>query len=296
MCLCNEMEFDSENEIPYNPNNKNLVDCSFVESILDLYGVKYRVKNINTFINAFTHKSYIVRSCWTKQQLLEKKETFSENIIELGDRSYEELEFRGDAILDFVTVDYLTRRYPLQTEGFYTKLKSKMVNGVTLAKIARNLNFHKYVLISTAVEEKNGRYSEKILEDVFEAFIGALYHDSVGEFLENFHVCYSFIYNLLDNKNHDYDYASLILYDTNYKDQLLKFFHQNKWGNPVYVDVAVEENINAKIFNVAILDPITNCDSRPKYLVTGIGATKKKAEQLASKEALRFFGILLEDI
>lgn len=287
------MEYDSDNDIPYNPNNKHIITTDMVEAILKKYQVTYQVRNIEIFRTAFTHRSYLMRPCWTKEQLNERKKAFDEPVMELRDRSYEDLEFRGDAVLDFIVVDYITRRFPLQNEGFYTKLKSKMVNGATLARIAKNLGFHKYVMISSTVEEKNGRHSEKILEDVLEAFIGALYDDSVGVDLEDFGTCYRFIYNILDNVNHDYDYAQLILYDTNYKDQLLKYYHQNKWGNPQYVELSVEENVHSKIFSIGISDPLSK--EKKKVLATGVGATKKKAEQLASKEALRFFGVLPEE-
>jgi len=39
------------------------------------------------------------------------------------------------------------------------------------------LVFSKYVLISKQVEEVHGRSNYKIMEDVFEAFIGAIYMD-----------------------------------------------------------------------------------------------------------------------
>jgi ribonuclease-3 len=284
---------DIENEIPYNPMNKNLISDINVEEILHKYNVIYKVKNIELFRTAFTHKSYLQRNIWTKEQLDEKKAEIGEKVLELRKQSYEELEFFGDAILDLVAVIYLSLRFPNQSEGFYTKLKSKLVSGTSLSKIAKALDFHKYIIISKSIEDKNGRHSDKILEDVFEAFLGALFKDIHGNVLDNFYTCYNFIFNLLDNVNDDFDYASLLLFDNNYKDQLLKYFHQKKWGNPIYIEIKVEENINSKIFSIGILDPMTN--DKKKYLSIGIGSTKKKAEQQASKDVLRKFGVLIED-
>jgi len=292
------MENDVDNEIPYNPLNLHLISSKDVEEILKKYNLSYRVNDVSLFRAAFTHKSYVMKPCWTQEQLKKKKESFDTPIIEIQNKSYEDLEFFGDSVLDFVTVTYITKRFENQSEGFYTKLKSKIVSGVSLAKIAKNLNFHKFILISQSLEDKNGRHSDKILEDVFEAFIGALYKDSVKEVnvgdcksLQGFDVCYSFIYNMLDNVNDDFDYAKLQLYDTNYKDQLLKYYHSQKLGFPQYVEISVEENITNKIFSIGILNP----SGKEKYLSEGIGTTKKKAEQQASKNALRKLGILLEE-
>jgi len=281
-----------DNEVPYNPNNLHLITSDNVEEILNKYNVSYKVKDIEKFRSAFTHKSYIKRTCWTKEQLEEKKKTFSDPIIELRDKSYEELEFFGDSVLDFVTVIYITRRFPDQSEGFYTRLKSKIVSGVSLSKVAKNLSFQKYILISLGVEEKSGRHSENLLEDVFEAFIGALFKDSVVDNLNGFNTCYQFIFNLLDNVNHDFDYARLQLFDSNYKEQLFKYFHLNKLGHPQFIEISVEENKNIKIYSIGILNPWS---SGEKYFAEGIAKTKKNAEQQASKNALKKLGILFEE-
>lgn len=295
---------ENENEIPYNPNNKYMISKDVVEKILNSYKVYYSVKNIELFQAAFTHKSYLNRNCWSQKQLEEKKKEIGEFVHELRDKCYEDLEFLGDSLLDFIVVIYIMKRYPDETEGFYTKLKSKLVSGVSLSKIAKKLNFHKYLIISKSIEDKNGRYSEKILEDVFEAFLGALYKDSSNDLLDNISTCNSFIFNMLNNINDDFDFASILLFDNNYKDQLLKFYHQNKWGSPRYIELKVEETSTMKIFNVGILNPeYSNFTTEElelmgdkKYLVVSVGSTKKKAEQQASKEALRYYGALLEDI
>jgi ribonuclease-3 len=211
------------------------------------------------------------------------------NSIDLQNHCYEELEFYGDSILDFMTVLYITERFPSQSEGFYTKLKSKIVNGTSLSKLAKKLDFHQFLLISQQVEEKFGRFSEKILEDIFEAFIGALFRDQPNKF-KGFSVCSEFIHNILNNVQHDFDYAELILYDNNYKDQLLRYYNTNKLGHPLYKEISVEESTNMKIFTIGIVDPLLS----DQFISTAVGSTKKKAEQLAAKDALRKFGVLIE--
>ena len=57
-----------------------------------------------------------------------------------------------------------------------TKLRTKIVCGETLGKLAKDIGLGEYLLISRHVEERcNGRESTRILEDVFESFIGALF-------------------------------------------------------------------------------------------------------------------------
>ena len=64
-------------------------------------------------------------------------------------------------------------------KGFLTKIKIRLVNGEQLAFLSKKLEFYKYVLLSSSIEEKYmGRSNINILEDVFESFIGALYLDS----------------------------------------------------------------------------------------------------------------------
>ena len=135
------------------------------------------------------------------------------------------------------------------------------------------------------------------MEDDFEAFIGALFKDQANKF-KSFTVCYEFICNILNNVQDDFDYAELIMYDDNYKDQLLRYFNLHKLGHPVYKEISVEESTNMKIFTVGIVKPnfkesVHITDER-QYIASAVGATKKKAEQLAAKETLRCFGVLNE--
>ena len=288
-----------EQENPYNPNN-NLITNIDVLNILKKYNiVNVPVNDITKFISAFTHKSYMKSTYnYTEDEFATFKFISGSKVLDLQESCYEELEFYGDSVLDFITVMYISDRFPGQSEGFYTKLKSKIVNGASLSRLAKKLDFHHFVLISQHVEEKFGRFSEKILEDVFEAFIGALFRDQPNKF-KSFTVCYEFIYNILNNVQDDFDYGELIMYDNNYKDQLLRYYNAHKLGHPTYREVSVEESTNMKIFSVGIVNPQISGAILPptdtkQYIYVAVGSTKKKAEQLAAKEALRYFGVLNE--
>jgi ribonuclease III len=100
----------------------------------------------------------------------------------------ERLEFLGDAVLDFVTGEYLYHRYPELKEGPLTSLRSVLVRRETLARFARHMNLGHYLLMGHGEAGSGGRNRPANLCGTFEALIGALYLDqgldSILRFLE----------------------------------------------------------------------------------------------------------------
>src|SRR6056300_1380645 len=86
-----------------------------------------KIKNLDLYQKAFTHKS-----------ALKEYEQFTE--------SFETLEFIGDSVLGFVITKFLFDRFEGRQEGFLTKARTKLVRGETLAELAKNLNFDKWIL------------------------------------------------------------------------------------------------------------------------------------------------------
>ncbi|MBN1992966.1 MAG: ribonuclease III [Anaerolineae bacterium] len=87
----------------------------------------------------------------------------------------ERLEFLGDAILDFITGEYLYHHFPEMAEGHLTNLRSALVRTETLARFATELNLGEYLFLGRGEEEGGGRQRKAILCDAFEALIGAVY-------------------------------------------------------------------------------------------------------------------------
>ena len=113
--------------------------------------------------------------------------------VKLQDKSYEVLEYLGDAVIHAVLAEYLFRRYPNADQGFLTTLRTRIEKGETLNKFSRKLQFDKYAIISRNIELSGGRDNNvNIMEDIFEAFIGALKLET------NFETCQKFIINLID--------------------------------------------------------------------------------------------------
>ena len=91
----------------------------------------------------------------------------------------ERLEFLGDAVLESVVSDYLFIEYPGETEGFLTRLRSRLVSRVTLNELAREIGLDKHV-----ISNPGGNFVQKHLHgNAFEALIGAIYLDKGYNFV-----------------------------------------------------------------------------------------------------------------
>ena len=161
-------------------------------------------------------------------------------------------------------------------EGFLTKLKIRLVCGEQLAHLSKCLDFQEYMIISKHIEDNcNGRENEHILEDVFEAFIGALYCDS-----RDYRLIEKFIITVIQNY---IDISDLIQNDNNYKDQILRYFQKNFSIQPKYETIKKEDTNNFISF-------ITLPDENKR--IEGLGNTKKKAEQNVAKNALIHYRVI----
>ena len=75
------------------------------------------INNVDYYQTAFVHKSYLID--YNQQILIPKK-------------SYETLEFLGDALLGYIVTKYIVERFPEDDEGFLTKLRSRLVKDTML--------------------------------------------------------------------------------------------------------------------------------------------------------------------
>ena len=214
--------------------------------------------------------------------------------------------------------DYIYERFPDQNEGFMTKIRTRIVNGQQLGRLSKNIGLSEFMIISRHVEERcNGRNNLRILEDIFETFIGSIYLDNLDtddhkypviEKLNNLkkctksskiirdvdevikmvqdyillsnrgiEVCRQFIINIIEKY---IDFTDLINNDNNYKDQLLRYFQHNFQNTPKYRENSCNGPPHNRQFTMAVLDVNGN------EIAIGVSKTKKHAEQLASKNAL----------
>jgi len=89
----------------------------------------------------------------------------------------ERLEFLGDSVLGLVVTDTLYRGYPSLPEGQLAKLRAAVVQMGALAEVARELNLGDYVRLGRGEQVTGGRNKPSILADTLEAVIGAVYID-----------------------------------------------------------------------------------------------------------------------
>ena len=88
------------------------------------------------------------------------------------------LEFLGDSVLQFILTAALYRDYPAEREGVLSRRRAVLSKGEFLTKMARDLGLDASLRLSKSEEDAGGRNRASILEDAFEALVGALYLDS----------------------------------------------------------------------------------------------------------------------
>jgi len=122
----------------------------------------------------------LLKQALTHASLSYKK---SSNVV-----SYERLEFLGDSILSAVMATIIYKKFPDDSEGDLSKKLSYLVSGEILSQVSANLDIGSLIKMSKGEEISQGRCNKKILEDVIEALIGAIYLDS-----SSIDVCSDFI-------------------------------------------------------------------------------------------------------
>ena len=222
-------EIEAEN-LPYNNKNVLLMEGD-LKDLFQRNGLQdILYKNINLYRTAFVHKSY----CTMKNLDFDKSNAnCPEDCLPLQDMSYERLEFLGDALLGMIVANYLYNRFPDQNEGFLSKIRTKIVNGKMLGFLSEKIGFPKFAIISKQVEDAGGRKNFKIMEDIFEAFLGALFLDfqsdtdvvGLPEHIKiepfsgaGYFIVESWIIYILENY---IDFCELIRVKNNYKDMLV---------------------------------------------------------------------------
>ena len=267
-------------ELPYNSQNRLLKQDDLSE-ILHRYGVTMAPKSINLYRQAFVHRSYCVRK---NENIITGNGTAPADCFPLQEDSNERLEFLGDAVLNLVTGNYLFRRYPTENEGFLTRLRTKIVNGVALGALSGEIGFGKHMIISYQIEQNNGRKNQKLLEDVFEAFLGAMFCDFNGRAIKSdklpgFGIGYQIVEQWLTNvfETH-FDFNTMIMNNENGKERLIRYMQTHHGCHPRFVETQDGTDTTVVLYR------------NDEIVAVGKGDTKKAAEANAVQLALNYYG------
>ena len=219
-----------------------------IDEFLKKYGIETNNKNL--YEMAFTHSSF-------------------NSDAKTHHHDYERLEFIGDSVLGFVIATLLFKEHSNMLEGALTKARSYLVQSEYLANLARKESYPEYIRAGKSLSSNDIVNNQSILEDVFEAVIGAVYLDKGIFFAQKF------IKNI-------------------YKDEIKKFTLDEIKDYKSILQEAMQaeyrESVNYKI--VFEKGPPHNRTFFAEVSFNGIvlgrgeGKSKKIAEQEAAKDAL----------
>lgn len=222
-----------------------MVSVVFKQNLKKKYGIKFN--NEKLLEDAFTHSSYANEHP--------------------GRKDYEKLEFLGDAVLELAVSDYLYRHFPRLNEGELTRMRSNIVRTEGFSEFAIECGFPEEIDLGKGEEKAGARKRKTLLEDVFEAFNGALFLDQGMPAVQHF--LHLTVYPLIAEGDFN---AS-----RDYKTELQERLQVN---GPVKIEYQViSEDESKPSFKVQLL-------VNGEKVSEGQGRNKKAAEQQAAQAAL----------
>ena len=182
-------------------------------------------------------------------------------------KNNEKLEFLGDRVLGLILAKKLFDLYPNKSEGDLDKRFAKLVNKKTCSSIGWSIGLGEYIIMSDS-KKKILRTDEKILSDSCEALIGAVYTDRGYNYVKEF------VLRLWQNELQKSD-VTVLDSKTKLQEHSLKLFKKL----PTYTLLSIKGPKHNPSFKISV-----SINKSKKY--TGIGNSKKNAEQNAAKKLL----------
>lgn len=215
-----------------------------------------KFKNKDLLIQALCHRSY----------LNENPDFYLDN--------NERLEFLGDAVLELIVTEYLYQKYPKKPEGELTNWRAALVNAKMLFRVAKDLDFNDFLLLSRGEAKELGKARQYILANTFEALIGAIYLD------RGLNPCKEFIKKYLIKE------LPHIIETGLFKDAKSRFQEeaQEEAGiTPIYKVLEEWGPDHARHFIIGVF-------LNKELVAKGEGSSKQEAEEEAAKNALETKG------
>lgn len=211
------------------------------------FNVNYKNKEI--IEQAFIHASYV-----------------NESDRDLEDN--ERLEFMGDAVLQICVSERLFKHKDHLNEGDMTLYRAKLVCEEALVNYSLKLGLNEFLMLGMGEEKNGGRTRPSIIADLFESFIGAVYLEADKAAVDRI------LDEVLEETMKSLDDLSI----TDYKTKLQEFIQSDSRRSVTYEVIDTHGPSNAPVFDVVV---------RVDNLIYGEGSgkSKKKAEQMAAKDA-----------
>lgn len=213
------------------------------------YGIEF--KDLSLLDEAFTHSSFVNEH------------------RELKIKDNERLEFLGDAVLELTVSEHLFKQFPDLPEGKLTRMRASIVCTKGFSSFSREAHFDRYIRLGKGEEQMGARNRDTLLEDLFEAFNGALYLDqgkaAVVKFIQQI------IFPKID--------VGQFNQFTDYKTALQEALQVNGDVLIEYKTLSEDGPAHLRVFHV-------NVSADGQVLGVGKGPSKKRAEQAAAQAAL----------
>lgn len=223
-----------------------------IKALEKVFGIK--IKDEKLFIQALTHPA---------------------NSMDIVLQSYERMEFLGDSVLKLLSSDILYNMFPDFSEGKLSKIRSVIVSDATLARIFKSLGLQEFIVLDEHDNKQHLRENDTVCACCFEALLGAYYLEgklkTLRKFLEKQLTTY--INEVGDN------YVKF-----NAKALLQEYTQGLNKKLPVYELAGETGPAHKKVFTVNVYYNDELCG-------TGMGMSKKEAEQNAAMTACEKFGI-----
>ncbi len=221
-----------------------------IDQLQSLIG--YRFRDDQPLLEALTHSSYARESPGHR-------------------RDNEQLEFLGDAILNFLVSVRLTDAFPQYEEGKLSRARASLVAAPHLANVARRLQLGEFLLLGRGEEKTGGRSKAALLSNALEALVAALFRDggleAARRFVDGFVV------------PPDLEASADDLFSVDYKSALQEYLQAERLTPGEYRVVEERGPEHQKLFIVEVT-------AGENWVARGRGASKKAAEQEAAKLAL----------
>ena len=216
--------------------------------------IRYYFNDKELLIEALSHSSYA-------------------NEKRKGRNSNERLEFLGDSVLSIVVSQYLFEHFTHLPEGELTKIRASLVCEKSLFEFAKQIDLGEHILLGKGEENTGGRERVSILADAFEAVIAAVFLDGGLEAAKR-HILKFIPKDIDDRKPVSF---------SDHKTILQEIIQKNPEEKVEYKLVGQSGPDHNKAFKVQVR-------LNSNVIGTGIGRSKKEAEQMAAKEALELMG------